>query len=125
MATCADVGADPASKLRVTRIVAARECGPVVSPETVPGQIEGGTIMALWVLVDRAGIAPAGKALASACRVYGASRLLLGTDYPYCDEPQFRHHLSYLSDAGLDTAELAQIKGGTAAALLGAGAVAA
>jgi 6-methylsalicylate decarboxylase len=65
------------------------------------------------------------EALASACRVYGASRLLFGTDYPYCDEPQFRHHLSYLSDAGLETAELAQINGETAAALLGAGAVAA
>ncbi len=53
------------------------------------------------------------EALASACRVYGASRLLFGTGYPYCDEPQFRHRLSYLSDAGLDTAELAQIKGET------------
>jgi len=65
------------------------------------------------------------EALITACHVFGASRLLFGTDYPYCDEPQFRHHLSYLSDAGLDTAELAQMKGGTAAALLGAGAVAA
>ena len=65
------------------------------------------------------------EALASACLIYGASRLLFGTDYPYCDEPQFRHRLSYLSDAGLDTAELAQIKGETAAALLGAGALAA
>jgi 6-methylsalicylate decarboxylase len=62
-------------------------------------------------------------ALASACRVYGAGRLLFGTDYPYCDEPQFRHDLSYLADAGLDPAELAQIKGGTAAALLGVRAV--
>jgi Molybdopterin-binding domain of aldehyde dehydrogenase/Amidohydrolase len=59
------------------------------------------------------------EALASASRLYGAGRLLFGTDYPYCDEPQFRHHLSYLSDAGLDPAELAQITGGTAAALLG------
>ena len=63
------------------------------------------------------------EALASASRVYGAGRLLFGTDYPYCDEPQFRHHLSYLSDAGLDPAELAQVKGGTAAVLLGAGPV--
>lgn len=61
------------------------------------------------------------EALASACRAFGAGRLLFGTDYPYCDEPQFRHHLSYLADAGLDTAELAQITGETAAALLGIG----
>ncbi len=27
-------------------------------------------------------------ALASACRVYGASRLLFGTDYPSCDDPR-------------------------------------
>jgi 6-methylsalicylate decarboxylase len=63
------------------------------------------------------------EALTSACRVYGADRLLFGTDYPYCDEPQFRHHLSYLSEAGLDPAALTQIKGGTAAALFGAGTV--
>ncbi len=61
---------------------------------------------------------PSVEALASASRVYGAGRLLFGTDYPYCGEPQFRHHLSYLSEAGLDTAELDQITGGTAATLL-------
>jgi 6-methylsalicylate decarboxylase len=59
------------------------------------------------------------EALASARRVYGAGRLLFGTDYPYCDEPQFRHHLSYLTEAGLDAGELDQITGGTAATLLG------
>ncbi len=58
------------------------------------------------------------EALASACRVYGAGRLLFGTDYPYCDETQFRHHLSYLSETGLAPGELEQITGGTAAALL-------
>jgi 6-methylsalicylate decarboxylase len=58
------------------------------------------------------------EVLASGSRVYGTSRLLFGTDYPYCDEPQFRHHLSYLSEAGLDADELDQITGGTAAALL-------
>jgi len=60
------------------------------------------------------------EALASASRVYGASRLLFGTDYPYCDEPQSRHHLGYLSEAGLDTNELDQITGSTAATLLSA-----
>jgi 6-methylsalicylate decarboxylase len=65
------------------------------------------------------------EALTSACRAFGAGRLLFGTDYPYCDEPQFRRHLSYLTDAGLDTAQLAQVTGATAAALLGIGAAAA
>lgn len=64
-------------------------------------------------------------ALASATRLYGAGRLLFGTDYPYCDEPQFRHHLSYLSEAGLASDELAQVTGGTAAALLRAAGTAA
>jgi 6-methylsalicylate decarboxylase len=60
------------------------------------------------------------EALASASRVYGTGRLLFGTDYPYCDEAQFLHHLSYLSEAGLDADELEQVTGRTAAALLGA-----
>lgn len=59
------------------------------------------------------------EALASARRVFGTERLLFGTDYPYCNEPQFRRHLSYLDDAGLDAGELEQVTGGTAAALLG------
>jgi 6-methylsalicylate decarboxylase len=58
------------------------------------------------------------EALASASRVYGAGRLLFGTDYPYCDEPQFHHHLSYLSEAGLAAHELDEITGSTAASLL-------
>jgi predicted TIM-barrel fold metal-dependent hydrolase len=52
---------------------------------------------------------------------FGANRLLFGTDYPYCDELLFRHHLSYLTESGLDAADLAQVTGGTAATLLGAG----
>ncbi len=47
VATCAEVRAGPAGRLRVTRIVTAYECGAVVNPDTVTGQIEGGTIMAL------------------------------------------------------------------------------
>jgi 6-methylsalicylate decarboxylase len=58
------------------------------------------------------------EALASACRVYGADRLLFGPDYPYCDEPIFRRRLSYLSEAGLDSKQLEQVTGGTATALL-------
>jgi 6-methylsalicylate decarboxylase len=63
-------------------------------------------------------LAGSAEALASACRVYGADRLLFGTDYPYADEPLFRRRLSYLSEAGLDPKELEQITGGTATALL-------
>jgi CO/xanthine dehydrogenase Mo-binding subunit len=47
VATCAEVRASPAGQLRVTRIVTAYECGAVVNPDTVTGQVEGGTIMAL------------------------------------------------------------------------------
>jgi aminocarboxymuconate-semialdehyde decarboxylase len=57
---------------------------------------------------------------ASACKVFGADRLLFGTDYPFCSEPEFRRHLSYLGETGLDAADLAQVTGGTAARLLGA-----
>ncbi len=59
------------------------------------------------------------EALASTCRAFGASRILFGTDYPYCDETQFRHHLSYLSDAGLGEDDISQITGGNTATLLG------
>jgi len=61
------------------------------------------------------------EAMASACRIFGADRILFGTDYPYCDEPQFRHHLSYLSDAGLGDGDVSRITGRTASALLGLG----
>ena len=58
------------------------------------------------------------EALTSACHAFGADRLLFGTDYPYCNEQEFRHHLGYLSESGLNADELRQVKGGTAAALL-------
>jgi len=38
--------------------------------------------------------------------------------YPYCSEQEFRHHLGYLGDSGLNPDELPHVKGGTAAALL-------
>jgi nicotinate dehydrogenase subunit B len=47
VATCAEVLADAAAQVRVTRIVTAYECGAVVNPDTVISQIEGGTVMAL------------------------------------------------------------------------------
>jgi 6-methylsalicylate decarboxylase len=59
------------------------------------------------------------EALASAYRLFGPGRLLFGTDYPYCDEPRFRRHLSYLAEAGLASDQVRQISGDTAAAVLG------
>ena len=46
VATCAEVAVRD-GVVRVTRIVTAYECGAIVNPDTVTGQIEGGTIMAL------------------------------------------------------------------------------
>jgi hypothetical protein len=57
-------------------------------------------------------------ALTSACHAFGAGRLLFGTDYPYCNEREFRHHLSCLSERGLNADELRQVKGSTVATLL-------
>jgi nicotinate dehydrogenase subunit B len=47
VATCAEVLADAAGQVRVTRMVTAYECGAIVNPDTVISQIEGGTVMAL------------------------------------------------------------------------------
>jgi nicotinate dehydrogenase subunit B len=47
VATCAEILADTAGQVEVTRIVTAYECGAVVNPDTVISQIEGGTVMAL------------------------------------------------------------------------------
>jgi nicotinate dehydrogenase subunit B len=47
VATCAEVLADTAGQVRVTRLVTAYECGAVVNPDAVISQIEGGTVMAL------------------------------------------------------------------------------
>jgi aminocarboxymuconate-semialdehyde decarboxylase len=58
-------------------------------------------------------------AVGCACHAFGAERLLFGTDYPYCDGPEFEHHLTYLDECGLDETTLDRIRGGSAAALLG------
>jgi isoquinoline 1-oxidoreductase len=47
VATCAEALADASGRVWVSRIVTAYECGAVVNPDAVTGQIEGGTIMAL------------------------------------------------------------------------------
>jgi len=58
------------------------------------------------------------SSLLSAAEAFGADHLLFGTDYPYCDEEQFRHHLSYLADVGFSSEVLDNIKGRTARKLL-------
>lgn len=47
VASCAEVSVGPGGEVTVTRIVTAYECGAIVNPDTVAGQGEGGTIMAL------------------------------------------------------------------------------
>ncbi len=47
VATIAQVHAAADGKVTVTKIVTAYECGAIVNPDTVTGQIEGGTVMAL------------------------------------------------------------------------------
>ncbi|MGA9114238.1 MAG: amidohydrolase family protein [Candidatus Dormiibacterota bacterium] len=57
-------------------------------------------------------------AVVCSCHAFGADRLLFGTDYPYCDEAEFEHHLTYLDDCGLEPAALQGVRGGAAANLL-------
>jgi len=59
------------------------------------------------------------QAVSCACQAFGADRLLFGTDYPYCDEPEFKRHLAYLDDCGFDPATLDHVRGGGAESLLG------
>ncbi|MDA8312744.1 MAG: molybdopterin-dependent oxidoreductase [Actinomycetota bacterium] len=47
VATCAEVRVDADGRVVVTRVVTAYDCGTVVNPDTVVGQIEGATMMAL------------------------------------------------------------------------------
>ena len=56
-------------------------------------------------------------ALTCSCQAFGAKRLLFGTDYPYCNEEQFAHHLGFLDEVGLEPGDLTAIRGETASAL--------
>ncbi|HEY3903522.1 MAG TPA: molybdopterin cofactor-binding domain-containing protein [Streptosporangiaceae bacterium] len=47
VATAACVAVWPDSRLKVTRLVSGYECGTIVNPRTVTGQVEGAAIMAL------------------------------------------------------------------------------
>jgi len=58
-------------------------------------------------------------ALRCACEVFGADRLLLGTDFPYAVGDRFRHCVEYVEEAGLSPEATAAILGGTAQELLG------
>lgn len=58
------------------------------------------------------------EGLRCACQYWGPGRLLFGTDFPYSDEAEFERRLTYLDEAGIDAAELEQIRGTRAAGLL-------
>jgi len=48
LATCAEVSVDPDSRqVKVERIVAAFDCGAIINPRQLEGQVEGGAVMAL------------------------------------------------------------------------------
>ncbi|MGH9108440.1 MAG: amidohydrolase family protein [Acidimicrobiales bacterium] len=58
------------------------------------------------------------EGLKCACEYFGPERLLYGTDYPYSDVAEFERRLTYLDEAGIDDAQLEQIRGARAAGLL-------
>src|SRR5262249_5238303 len=47
VAHVAEVSVSDAGQVRVHRVVAAIDCGPVVNPDTIRAQLEGGTAFAL------------------------------------------------------------------------------
>ena len=57
-------------------------------------------------------------ALNSTCRVFGADRLLFGTDFPFCDASEFARHLSYLDEGELEAEDLVRVAGERAHELL-------
>ncbi|HLI27731.1 MAG TPA: amidohydrolase family protein [Chloroflexota bacterium] len=58
-------------------------------------------------------------ALRCTCAVFGADRVLLGTDFPYLAGAAFARAVRYVAEAGLSAEETAAIYGGTAQRLLG------
>ena len=56
-------------------------------------------------------------ALRQAVDVYGADRILFGSDYPYWTDESYAHAVHYLELAGLGAPELAAIRSGNARAL--------
>jgi predicted TIM-barrel fold metal-dependent hydrolase len=60
-------------------------------------------------------------AIRAAVDTFGASRIILGTDFPYESGELYKHAISYISDAGLKQADIAQILDHNGAAVLGLG----
>jgi predicted TIM-barrel fold metal-dependent hydrolase len=60
-------------------------------------------------------------AVTSARHAFGPDHLLFGTDYPYCDEREFKRHLNYLDECGFDGPSLEGVRGTTAARLFSDG----
>lgn len=58
-------------------------------------------------------------ALALAAKVFGADRILFGSDYPYWMDDSYDHAVRYLESAGLTDAEVAAIQSGNARRLFG------
>ena len=58
-------------------------------------------------------------ALRAAWETFGAGRLLLGSDYPYQQDEQYREAVTDVEAAGLSPADVSAILGGNAQALLG------
>ena len=61
------------------------------------------------------------SALQCACAVFGADRLMLGTDFPYAIADRFTNCVRYVEEAGFSPADTEAILGGTAQAMLGLG----
>lgn len=58
-------------------------------------------------------------ALRCTCQVFGANRVMLGTDFPYLADQVFTTAVEYIGQAGLSAADTEQVYAGTAQALLG------
>jgi aminocarboxymuconate-semialdehyde decarboxylase len=58
-------------------------------------------------------------ALRLAHHLFGAERLLLGTDYPFLRGEHHRHAVEYVAHAGLPSGDVAQIYAGNAQAMFG------
>jgi 6-methylsalicylate decarboxylase len=77
--------------------------GPGADPPTV-------LLRKLWY--DSANGEP--DALALAAKVFGADRILFGSDYPYWLDDSYAHAVNYLEMAGLSDADVAAIQSGNA-----------
>jgi 6-methylsalicylate decarboxylase len=84
-------------------------------PQSGPGA-EKASVALRKFWYDTANGEPA--SLRHAVDVYGAGRILFGSDYPYWADESYDHAVRYLELAGLGESELAAIRSGNARALL-------